>query len=355
MKQKFIILIGLFLATGLGVFAQTERSDEIIKIETTLVSLPVTVSDRQGRFLPNLKAEDFTIFENGKQQKIEFFAATEEPLNVALLIDTSHSTRQVLDDIKDAALDFVKLLKPQDKAMIVSFDYAPHVLSALTADREQLKRAVKNAEIGEYVGTTLRDALWEVNQSFAKVSGRKAIILLTDGKDAGSDVSADDLLYSLEESDAPIYTVFYKTGGTMFGAGNQGGMPFPRRQGGMRRGGVFGGRFPNGGGRLPNPQRGERRREKVEKKNAAAEEFLQQLADETAGRSFTGEVSDLKKTFASIVDELRYQYRLGFYPPDESQNDKTVRELQVKVARPDAVIRARKSYRVQSQTGENKK
>lgn len=347
MKQKFIILIGLFLATGLGVFAQTDRTDEIIKIETTLVSLPVTVSDRQGRFLPNLKAADFTIFENGKQQKIEFFAATEEPLNIALLIDTSHSTRQVLDDIKDAALDFVKLLKPPDKAMIVSFDYAPHILSPLTADHEQLNRAVRQAEIGERFGTTLRDALWEViNQSFARVTGRKAVILLTDGKDAGSSISAAELLYSLEESDAPVYTMFYKTGGAMFGADNRGG---------RRRGGVFGGRFPNGGGgRLPNPQRGERRRQRIEQKNAAAEEFLQQLADKTAGRSFTGEVSDLKKTFASIVDELRYQYRLGFYPSDEAQNDKTVRELQVKVARPDAVVRARKSYRAQSQTGEIK-
>lgn len=352
MLRKFIVLAVLFLATEFGVFAQDGRSDDIIKVETTLVSVPVTVSDRQGRFLPNLKAEDFTLFADGKQQKIEFFAATEEPLNIALLIDTSRSTQEVLGDIKDAARDFIRLLKPQDKALIVSFDFAPHVLSALTADREQLKHAVSRAEIGEQFGTALNDAIDETNRTFSKIKGRKAIIVLTDGKDAGSDISAEDLLYSLEESDAPIYTAFYKTGGAVFGAGNNGGgISFPRRggRGGMGRGGVFGGRFPNGG-------RGggsQRRRERAEEKNAEAQEFLQKISDETGGRAFSGEVSGLKKTFDSIVDELRFQYRLGFYPP-ENQTGKTLHALKVRIAFPDAVVRARNSYRIQKPTEENK-
>ena len=335
----FIFPVFLFLLSGAAsVIAQDKDSDEVIKIETTLVSVPVTVSDRQGRYVPNLKADDFTLFENGKPQKIEFFAATEEPLNIALLIDTSQSTREVLDEIKDAALDFVKELKPQDKAMIVSFDYEPHILSPLTADREQLNRAVRRADIGEYFGTTLNDALQEVvNQSFARVKGRKAVIVLTDGKDAGSQMSGEDLLYALEESDAPVYTIFYKTGNP----NNRNGMSFPRRQGG-----VFGGRFPRGGGRFPNPQRGgEQRRERVERKNLEAEEFLQEVADKTGGRAFKGEVSDLKKTFNSITDELRYQYRLGFYPSEESKNNPALRELKVKVAHPDVIVRARSSYR----------
>ena len=202
MTRRIIVLFILFLSAHSNARAQeVERADEVIKVETTLISVPVTVGDRQGRFLPNLKIEDFTLFADGKQQKIEFFAATEEPLNVALLIDTSRSTQEVLGEIKDAAQDFVKLLKAQDKAMIVSFDFEPHVLSALTSERETLKRAIKKADIGEYFGTTLHDAIAETNRAFSKIKGRKAIIVLTDGKDAGSELAAEDLLYSLEESE----------------------------------------------------------------------------------------------------------------------------------------------------------
>lgn len=324
MTRKILRLIVLFSASVLSVFAQDNHSDDVIKVETALVGVPVAVSDRDGRYIANLRAEDFTIFADGKQQKVEFFAATEEPLNVALLIDTSRSTQEVLDDIKDAARDFLRLLKPQDKASVMSFDFATHVLSTLTSDSDALKRAVKNAEIGEDFGTALNDAIGEANRTLSKVKGRKAIIVLTDGKDAGSELVAEDLLYALAESDAPVYTAFYKTGGA--------------RRSGMGRGGVFGGRFPNGGGNS------RRRGERVKRKNEEAKEFLQKISDETGGRAFSGEVSDLKKTFDSIVDELRFQYRLGFYPP-ENQADENPHNLKVKVARPGAVVRARSSYR----------
>ncbi len=338
MTKKLATAIYFAAAIFAGVFgvaAQDKATDEVIKIDTTLVSVPVIVSDRQGHYVPNLQAKDFTIYQNGAKQNIDFFAATEEPLNIALLIDTSHSARDVLDDIKDSARGFLKLLQPRDRAMIVSFDFAPHVLSPLTSDGEQLKRAVKQAEIGEYVGTTLRDAVFDVvNKTFAGIKGRKAVILLTDGKDAGSDVSSKDLLYSLEESDVMIYTVFYQTGRNF----NQDRFSFPRRQGGGRRGGIFGGGFPRG----DRPQR----RERVEQKNEEAKEFLQDLSDRTAGRFYPSEVTNLKKTFGMIVEELRYQYRLGFYPPDE-KSDRTLHELKVKVARPETAVRSRSSYRVQ--------
>lgn len=357
MKHKFIFLIYLALLAGVSnILAQTAAPDDVIKVETTLVSVPVIVSDRQGRYVPNLKAADFAVYQDGVKQNIEFFAATDEPLTVALLIDTSHSTRDVLDDIKDSAVNFLNLLQPRDKAMVVSFDFQTRVLSSLTADRDQLKRAVENAEIGEYAGTTLRDAVSDVvNRSFAGIKGRKAIILLTDGKDAGSEVSADNLFYSLEESDTLIYTIFYQTGRRF----SQNRAQFPGRMGGMRDDGVFGGRFPNGGRRFPNqdrqfppfPDDGIRaqRRERMMRKNEEAQEFLQKISDETAGRFYPSEVTNLKKTFGKIVEELRYQYRLGFYPANES-SDKTLHELKVKVALPETVVRARNSYRVQGIT-----
>src|SRR5262245_13476940 len=98
--------------------AQNQRQDpdQTFKIDTTLVSVPVIVSDRQGRYIAGLKASDFRLYEDRVKQQIAFFADTEEPINVALLLDTSKSTSWVLDDIKKAAKDFVKQLRSQDRA-----------------------------------------------------------------------------------------------------------------------------------------------------------------------------------------------------------------------------------------------
>jgi VWFA-related protein len=338
-----------FLSLLAVLFARVYAQEETIKVNTTLVSVPVIVSDRQGRYVPSLTAADFSLQRDGKNQKIDFFASTEEPINVAVLIDTSQSTRPVLDDIKKAAERFVKLLGPKDKASVVSFDYETHVLSPLTGNAEQLRRAIREAEIPDYVGTTLRDAVYQtVKDEFRGVSGRKAIILLTDGKDAGSQVTSPDLLYSLQESDVMIYPIYFETGNfrqrfdrPMDQRGDIFGGRFPGRAGRFPRGG---GRFPGndpfpGGNRVP-----ERRRERVEEKNELAQEFLEKLSDATAGRFYSSESSKFKDTFELIVDELRHQYRLGFYPPEEETAD-VVHYLHVRVSRPDLSVRARANYR----------
>lgn len=347
----------LIALSALGViFAYAQDSSDAIKIDTRLVSVPVIVSDRNGRYVPNLTAANFTVMQDGTKQNIEFFAATEEPLTVALLIDTSQSTRPVLGDIKDSAKSFIKLLGPKDRGMVVSFDYDTHILSNLTSDQEQLKRAIKSAEIPERLfGTTLRDAAYQtVNRSFAGIKGRKAVIILTDGKDSGSRISTRELLYSLQESDTLIYTIMFATGETQ--ARNQ--MPLPRgRMGGRRNGDIFGGGFPRGSRRFPtvgfppvqtrrdNPQR----KARVELKNQEAAEFLQKLSDTTAGRFYSSKNGKLKNLFAEIVNELRFQYRLGFYPPEET-TAQTLHELKVKVDRSETVVRSRGSYRVQNKT-----
>ena len=338
------------LLTGLlvlfcGCACSLSAQDDIIKVNTSLVSVPVIVSDRDGRYIPDLKAADFLITRDGTSQKIDFFASVEEPINVAILIDTSQSTRPVLGDIKKAAENFIKVLGLRDRAAIVSFDYETHVLSPLTADTGKLKHAIREAEIPKIMGTTLRDAVAQtVSQEFRNVTGRKAIILLTDGKDAGSEISPQTLIGSLEESDVMIYSVYFETGQRgQFGGGmgHRGG------------GGIFGPRFP-GNGRFPggrndrypggrgggNPQRQQR----VEVQNERAEEFLQLLSDVTAGRFYQSKGSKFKDTFDLIVDELRHQYRLGFYPPEESATA-AVHDLHVKVARSDVVVRARATYR----------
>jgi VWFA-related protein len=329
MIASFACLIVVSLTARAG--AQTSDEQGAIKLKATLVNVPVIVSDRQGRYLSGLRAEDFTLYNDHVKQPLAVFEATEEPLNVALLLDTSKSTRDVLGDIREAALNFIKRLRPQDRAMIVSFDYDVHLLSKLTADRRALERAVKSAEIGEYAGTVLRDAVMKVTgESLRQVQGRKAVVLLTDGKDHGSATGEGEALEAAEESGAMIYTVSYRTG---FAPRFEG-----RRGGWRRRGGVFG---------EPGPRRApgnERRRERAERKNEEAADYLNQLADASAGRFYRSELTDLQKTFEMIADELRHQYRLGFYAGG-GQGEGTAHRLTVQVARPDTVVRARRVYR----------
>ncbi|CAN5587660.1 hypothetical protein BH10ACI3_BH10ACI3_24360 [soil metagenome] len=337
-----------FLALFGGVVcvcAQEPNANETIRVDTRLVSIPVIVSDHNGRYVPNLNQADFTLLQDGSPQKIEFFGATEEPLTIALLIDTSQSTRPVLDDIKDSAKSFLKLLTPKDRAMIVSFDYDVHTLCPLTSDQDHLKKAVKSAEIPDGLfGTMLRDAAYQtVNRTFAGIQGRKAIIILTDGKDAGSRMTSRELLYSLQESDTLIYTIMFKTDDRV-------------RQNMNRRGDIFGGRFPGGGGfpggRYPPMQRkreNPQHEERMKRANEEAAAFLQKLSEITAGRFYLSKDGKLKNTFASIVEELRFQYRLGFYPPEETA-DRQLHELKVKVANADSVVRSRGTYRIESKT-----
>ena len=339
LRTALAAFLTLPICASLASTLQEKQTDTPIKVQTTLVSVPVIVSDRQGRYISGLKAGDFKLYQDRAEQPIAYFDAAEEPLNVALLIDTSKSTQPVLDDIKSAGVKFLKELRPQDRAMVVSADYDVHVLSQLTSDRKTLERAVKSARTGEEIGTVLRDAVAEIiGGSFKRVDGRKAIILLTDGKDAGSRISERRLLDEAAESGAMIYTVFFETG--FLRRGWIDGTNFPRR-----RVWVGPNRFPP----PPRPRPNEQRRQRVEMKNEHAISFLEKLADVSAGRYYSSEASDLKKTFNLIADELRHQYRLGFYP-DNSKIDGNRHTLRVEVTAPGAIVRARRSYQAASLT-----
>src|SRR5262245_10705391 len=303
--------------------SQKQDSDQTFKIDTTLVSVPVIVSDRQGRYIAGLKASDFRLYEDRVKQPIAFFADTEEPINVALLLDTSKSATWALDDIKTTAKDFVKQLRPQDRAMIVSFDHETIALCEFTSDRNTLERAIGDAQIGERFGTKLRDAVEAVmKEEFITVKGRKAIVLLTDGKDYGSEVGEQTLMESAAEADTLIYSVFYRSLPPWLDSDRQ--PPRDRRRWPDRRlwMGRRDGNFKPANVLPDPPQRpggdGRRRRRagRIEERNEEAMNFLRRLSEVSAGRYFSSEVSDLKQTFGQIVEELRHQYRLGFYPPD---------------------------------------
>jgi len=308
--------------------SQEPGPDETIKVNTELVSVPVVVTDKDGRYTPDLVRSDFEIFQDGVKQPIEFFATTEEAITVALLIDTSHSTRPVLDDIKGAAKSFIKLLKPTDRAMIISFDYETHILCPLTSDQEELKKAVKHAEIPDPIGTTLRDAINQtVFTSFKGITGRKALIVLTDGRDGGSHINARDLLSRVQQTDTLIYTVLFRADEKL------------RMERMLRTGRIDD--FP--GRRRGNPEKQEQRRAHQEELNARAQDFMQRLSISTAGHFYESESGKLSKIFALIVDELRRQYRLGYYPPGE-QGDDAVHTIGVRVDRPNLMVRSRLKY-----------
>src|SRR5258708_36709801 len=130
---------------------------DVIRVNTTLVTIPVSVMDRDGRYVPNLNKEDFRLWEDGVEQQVAFFSSVDEPFSVVLMIDTSGSTRFRLEDIQDAAINFVNQLRPDDKVMVVSFDDQVRVLSEFTSDRSRLRDAIRRTETGN--GTRLYHAV----------------------------------------------------------------------------------------------------------------------------------------------------------------------------------------------------
>ncbi|MDQ3801823.1 MAG: VWA domain-containing protein, partial [Acidobacteriota bacterium] len=129
------------------------EDDDVIRVETNLETLPVSVLDRDGRFISGLRQQDFQIFEDGVPQKIENFASVEQPFTVVLLIDVSPSTQYRIDEIQDAAIAFVNQLRQNDRVMVISFDERVHILSPPTNNRALLRNAILQADFGN--GTSL--------------------------------------------------------------------------------------------------------------------------------------------------------------------------------------------------------
>jgi VWFA-related protein len=313
--------------------------------DKNFVSVPVSVSDREGRYISGLKKDDFTIFEDGKEQKISFFATEDEPVSVALLLDTSESTKDVLDQIRDSAKDFIELLNSDDKCLIATFDSEVKVLSPFSSDREALKKSLGKIQTDEREGTVIFSAVEKMTREyFAKTSGRKIIILLSDGKDYGSTVSKNELFGELEESDVLIYSIFYQTGKVAVDS-----------KGTIKE--------------EAKPQKAKKEKPPKKKKgytvqiglphdtytpeeikladkvaSIEAVSVLQEMSDTTAGRFYMSDAPNLSRIFKQIAAELRQQYRLGFYTKNPA-TDAALSSIIVKVNRSDAVVQARGKYR----------
>lgn len=321
--------------------------NEVIKIETNLVTMPVSVLDREGRFVSGLQQRDFKIFENGVEQKLEYFASVEKPFTVILLIDVSPSTQYKIDEIQDAAIAFVDQLRRDDRVAVISFDEHVHLLSPPTNNRNALRNAIQQARFGD--GTSLYEAVDSVvNQYLKRIEGRKAVVLFTDGVDTTSRrASYQSTLADVEELDALFYTIRYDTAADMNGGyGGGGGYPGGRNRRGGGWGDIVGiilggGGYPGGGGGGGRyPRRGGSSSQEYE----TGRKYLQALAQNSGGRSFDAPtITNLDAAFSGIAEELRRQYSLGYYPETVGQAGER-RQIRVRVARPNLVVRAKSSY-----------
>ena len=124
------------------------EAGDVIKVDTTLVTLPVSVTDRDGRYVPNLTKSDFRLWEDGVEQQVAFFTSVDKPFSVVLVLDTSGSTRFKIEEIQDAAIAFVNQLRADDRVMIISFDDDIRVLTDFTGDRNRMRDAIRRTRTG---------------------------------------------------------------------------------------------------------------------------------------------------------------------------------------------------------------
>lgn len=317
---------------------------DVIRVSTSLVTIPVSVMDRDGRYVPNLQKEDFRIWEDGTEQEVAFFQSVDKPFSVVLMLDTSPSTQFRLEDIQDAAMSFVNQLRPDDRVMVVSFNDDIKILSDFTTDRSRLNRAIQHAHTGD--GTRLYDAVdMVINQQLSHVQGRKAIVLFTDGVDTTSRrASYQSNVMDAQELDALIYPVQFDTSRDM-NVMNYPPMGRPGDVWGQILGGIFGGGRRGGGGGggrrggggYPHPGNA---RDDYE----LADRYLNELANSTGGREYQADsVQNMSAAFANVAEELRRQYSIGYYPKRPPQAGQR-RQIKVRARQPNLAVRARDSY-----------
>ena len=317
MKLRFTIILTFILSfsafgqtlpkTSPNPPAQNKESggEELIKVNTLLLNIPVIASDKQGRNISGLTKKDFIITQNGEKQSVEFFSDEYAPMHVAIIVDTSVSVTPIIGNIKKAARTFLKVLRLEDTAMIVSFDGRVKIWSELTSNQKDLVESIDRLEMIQPRGSYMYDAIDEViTNKFAAIKGRKAIILLTDGFATSNRITNQEIMRTLSESDTVIYPILFS--------------------------------FKS----LP--------------KNSRLNIFLdyaQAMASTSAGKLYDGGL-DLETAFQSIAEEMKKQYLIGFYPMN-SEGGKSV-PIKIEVDRVNVVLRTKKTIRLKTPGSEDK-
>lgn len=284
-----------------------EESHATFRSSVDLVTLNVTVTDGQDRYVPGLTQRDFQVLENGKPQAISFFAAAQVPLDVALLIDSSSSMRDKLELVQAAAERFLRTLKPGDRAQVVAFNSHTRILQSFTGDLGALQTAVrKTVPRG---GTALYAALDVTLNQFMRAKTadlrRPAIIVLTDGQDTSSLIQFDDVLERARRAGVAVYTISVVSAEEAQTAESEGGRRFM----------------------------------------SESDFALKTLAKETGGRAFFPlQVAELNGVYGAVASELSTQYAIGYAPPGAHADGAFRRVLVRVVSRPDARPRTRAGY-----------
>ncbi len=316
--------------------------------DVKVVNLLATVRDKHGQIVNTLTKDDFKLEEDGRPQTIRYFAKeTDLPLTLGLLVDTSMSQRRVLEQERVASYAFLEHLmrEDKDKAFVIHFDWEIELLQDLTSSRKKLNAALEQLDMPEFQqsggggspgsgghhrggGTTLYDAVFLASdEMMQKQQGRKALIILSDGVDTGSKLTLSRAIEAAQRSNTLVYSILFSDkdaygnggyGGHMGGMG--GGMG---RHGGMGRGG------PGGYPQESHPD---------------GKKVMEQIARETGGRFFeVTKKQSIDQIYASIEEELRNQYNLG-YTPDKADAASGFRKIHLTTTQKDLIVQTREGY-----------
>lgn len=317
-----------------------QTDGEVLRVDTELVTIPVKISDRKGKFIGGLMKEDFQVFEDNAPQEITYFSNEQQPFTVALVLDMSYSTTFKIAEIQQAAMAFIAQLRENDKVMIISFDEEVHVLCQQTTDRKVMQTAIRSTKIAS--GTSLYEAVdLVINDKFRKTNGRKAIVLFTDGVDTTSRKAHDlNNLSDALELDALVYPIQYDTFNDVQAIKNRPVIVPPTQPSPIptQNKSPFPFPIPTSGVGTPSSQG------TSAEDYRKADEYLNQMADRTGGRLYKASTTaNLALAFSNIAAELREYYSLGYYPKEDAKTGKK-RKIKVRVTQTGLVVRARDGY-----------
>jgi Ca-activated chloride channel homolog len=336
---------------------------DVVRVDTQLVSVPAVVTDGAGHPLSGLRPENFRLIEDGQPQTIANFGTTETPFEIALLLDTSGSTRDDVALIRAAANSFISALRPGDRVGVVAFNTAQtvaapiaavEVLTPLTGDREALKTAIENLGVSQ--GTPYYDALERIADSVFRdppseeVRGRRAVVALTDGVDSSSNSDFVTAKMKLARVGVACYFIQVNTEDfvedrLMKDCNDDGQLALSQRQI-QRYRRIF---FPKA--REENfdsfCQMGPFERMSISRElyNLARRE-MNDLSRVSGGRSFVAAtLADARAAFARVADDIGTQYSIGYYPTNKARDGKFRSiKLEVRGVKDKAVVRARDGY-----------
>jgi VWFA-related protein len=337
-----ITLIALLCFVSFSILSYAQ--DGVIRVDTDLVTIPATVLDREGRYVTNLRKEDFQIFEDGIEQEVALFEPTVKPFTALLLFDNSGSMRNYIGDLARAANAFVKQMRLDDELIVATFSDKGKIQIILEATKKRnlQQNILFKARIGDSFTTTF-DAVEKGIEYIKSFQGRKAIVLFSDGELYGTRASAKSNLRDAEEQEALIYTIRFGAYPT-----HQPGYVSSRTTGRIAEPGFLGDRDRFGNSDIISEndlatlgKSSTAKREDLAKLVEKVNSYMNDLAQRTGGRSFhIDEVANLEAAFRAVAGELGQQYVLGYSSHSPGKGGER-RKISVKVNMPNVAVRSR--------------